>query len=95
MTIRALRTKALSHRLKTPYVWAQATNDEITTVLVEIEDESGQVGVGEAMSAPDANDAASADRPAEVGGFAEGLTADALTGKRIAVVGGGPAPQHG
>ena len=53
MTIRALRAKVLRHRLKTPYVWAQGTNEEITTLLVEVEDESGRVGIGEATSAPD------------------------------------------
>jgi len=53
MTITAIRTTRLQHRLKQPYVWAQGANERISTILVEVEDDSGHVGTGEGMCAPD------------------------------------------
>ena len=54
MSITALRTTRLRHRLKVPYVWAQGVREEISTLLVEIDDDSGFTGIGEAVGQPDA-----------------------------------------
>ncbi len=53
MTITAVRTTRLRHRLKEPYVWAQAVNRFTSTLLVEVEDDSGHTGIGEGVGAPD------------------------------------------
>ena len=53
MTITAIRTTPLQHRLKQPYVWAQGANECISTILIEVEDDSGHTGIGEAMCVPD------------------------------------------
>ena len=54
MSITALRTTRLRHRLKVPYVWAQGVCEEIATILVEIDDDRGHTGIGEALGQPDA-----------------------------------------
>ena len=53
MTITAIRTTRLQHRLKQPYIWAQGANERFSTILIEVEDDSGHVGIGEGMCAPD------------------------------------------
>ena len=53
MSITALRTTRLRHRLKVPYVWAQGVREEIATILVEVDDDSGHTGIGEAVGMPD------------------------------------------
>ena len=53
MTITAIRTTRLHHRLKQPYVWAQGVNEHISTILIEVEDDSGCIGIGEGVCVPD------------------------------------------
>ena len=53
MTITAIRSTRLRHRLEEPYVWAQGVNEYATTLLVEVEDDSGHTGIGEGVCAPD------------------------------------------
>ena len=53
MTITAIRTTRLRHRLKQPYVWAQGANEHASTILVEVDDDSGHTGIGEGVGAPD------------------------------------------
>ena len=47
MKIRDIRIKPLFSKFKTPYVWAMGKNLGQTTILIEIETESGMVGIGE------------------------------------------------
>ena len=53
MTIGAIRTTRLHHRLKQPYVWAQGVNEQVSTILIEVEDDSGCIGIGEGVCVPD------------------------------------------
>ena len=53
MAITAIRTTRLHHRLKQPYVWAQGVNERVSTILIEVEDDSGHSGIGEGVCAPD------------------------------------------
>ena len=53
MTITAIRTLRMRHRLKEPYVWAQGVREHTTTILVEVDDDSGHTGIGEGVGAPD------------------------------------------
>ena len=53
MAITAIRTTVLRHRLKQPYVWPQGTNEYASTVIVEVEDDSGHTGIGEGVCTPD------------------------------------------
>ena len=53
MTITTVRTTRLHHRLKQPYVWAQGVNTHASTVLVEVDDDSGHTGIGEGVCVPD------------------------------------------
>ena len=55
MAISAIRTTRLDHRLKQPYVWAQGANERTSTILIEVEDDSGHVGIGEGTCVPDAH----------------------------------------
>ena len=53
MTISAIRTTRLHHRLNQPYVWAQGVKEHISTILIEVEDDSGCIGIGEGVCVPD------------------------------------------
>ena len=41
----AIRTTRLRHQLKQLYVWAQGANEHISTILIEVEDDSDRTGI--------------------------------------------------
>ncbi len=53
MKITAIRATPLYCRFSQPYHWAQGVNHGAQIVLIEIETDSGIVGVGESMGSPD------------------------------------------
>ena len=55
MKIAAVRTKALSLRMKEPYYWSQGVYEAASVVLVEIESDTGVVGIGESVGPPPAD----------------------------------------
>ena len=52
MKIKSIRARPLYLKLKKPYYWAQGTNLGTQTILVEIEDEDGNIGYGESLGIP-------------------------------------------
>lgn len=52
--IREVRVTPLLMPLRKPYVWAQGIARHFVVNLVEVEDEEGRCGIGEATTAPDA-----------------------------------------
>ena len=52
MKITAVRTKPLLLPLRQPYVWSQGVRENVAVVLIEVESDTGLVGYGEAMTAP-------------------------------------------
>ena len=57
MKIKDIRLTPLFSKFKTPYVWAMGKNLGTTTILVEVETDSGVIGFGETaptMTSPDA-----------------------------------------
>jgi L-alanine-DL-glutamate epimerase-like enolase superfamily enzyme len=51
--IREVRVTPLALPLRVPYVWARGVRHHFVVALVEVVDEEGRVGIGEATTAPD------------------------------------------
>src|SRR5262245_61482350 len=54
MKIARVRTTPLVLPLKEPYVWAQGVDDAVPLILIEVESDSGLVGIGESVASPSA-----------------------------------------